>query len=482
MPDRRPAGRQMKQRIEALEIRVQKLNDYGATPLTQAEAEEKYATPEKTTRVTAGQLKRFRMSHQLSQAAMGALLGATPQKYARWESGKSIMLPVVEEKFRSIQSQKMSQLRTQLQELGFFQANGKRTKFRKGQDDETDEKSNIRKKVSSGIISRVQMRELRLKLGCTHPQMAARCGVHPQTWSNWEYGNCRPPEAIAKKLLAQYEECVGPASPEPTPIVIPHHQRPKSKRKVYESELMPIAKIRAGRKASGLSMREIAQRVGVPLSTYNNWEAGNSKPSTEHVEKLLEVFGAEPTKSVTDSVRTHALAPKPRTNAATGYKYPAETLREFRVKHHLTRSQMARLMRVRGAQYANWEAPGRGVPPNHVSKFHVLSKLSVDGITKRLRTSPVVSSKPQRIGRGEAYSFPAEFLVALRTKLGISGVKLAKLLGIPMSQYKNWEAPGRGVPPNSEEIVKRFVELGDAGQREKMAALGIGQSHLRSKR
>ena len=473
-------NRQLKQRIEELEIRVQKLNDYGATMLTRKEADEKNAASAKSTSpITAGQLKRFRMSRQLSQAAMGALLGVSSEKYARWESGKTIMLPAVEDKFRRIQTQKGTQLRTQLQKLGFYQANGKRTKYLKGQDDsgtpasKSPREYTIRENASPSIITKTQLRELRLKLGCTHPQMAARCGVRPKTWSNWEYGVCHPPKDVAESLLSQYKDLV--ASPSPESEVTHHYVRPTSKRPIYESELMPIAKLRACRKASGLTVKEVAKRIGVPSTKYKNWEMGNSKPTTEYVEKLQEVFGALPTKSVKDSVRIHAIAVQQRTDAVSGYKYPAETLREFREKHHLTRAQMARLMNVTASRYGNWETHGRGVPPNKISVFHVLLKLSSADITRRLNSSPAGQNEKDA-GRKEKYTFPAAFLIGLRGQLGVSLTQFAKLVGIPRSQYHNWETSGRGVPPQFESLIKNFVTLDDVAKRKAMKALGIAPS------
>ena len=117
----------VKQRLDEIDIRVKKINVYGATTLTPAEAEgEKQAAAAPVVRVKPGELKHYRLTRRLSQAAMGALLGVTPQKYARWEFGKSVMIAPIEEKFREVQGLSGTELRTKLQELGFFQANGKK--------------------------------------------------------------------------------------------------------------------------------------------------------------------------------------------------------------------------------------------------------------------------------------------------------------------------------------------------------------------
>ena len=84
-------NRQLKQRIELLEIWVKKINDHGPTLLSKSEAaaEEAKNQEKAKSRLTGNHLKRFRQSRSLSQASMGALLEVSVQKYARWESGRS---------------------------------------------------------------------------------------------------------------------------------------------------------------------------------------------------------------------------------------------------------------------------------------------------------------------------------------------------------------------------------------------------------
>ena len=203
----------VKQRLDEIDIRVKKINAYGATALTPAEAEgEKQAAAAPVVRVKPGELKHYRLTRRLSQAAMGALLGVTQQKYARWEFGKSVMLAAIEEKFREVQGLTGSELRTRLQELGFFQANGKQTRFRRGQAKEASAPAPAaapkKEPASPLIITKTQIRELRLALGYTHRDMADLMNSKPKHYSNWEYGACRPPEKIARRLLEMYNERV----------------------------------------------------------------------------------------------------------------------------------------------------------------------------------------------------------------------------------------------------------------------------------
>ena len=371
----------VKQRLDELDIRVKKINAYGATALTRTEAaEEQRASGSPAPKVKAGDLKRYRLHRKLSQSAMGALLGVTAQKYARWEAGKSIMVTPVEDKFREIQGIKGRELRTRLQELGFFQATGKKTRFHKGQErsapPESPRPASKQHPAGSVIITKVQLRELRLALGYTHPQMAELMHSKPKHYSNWEYGACRPPEQIAKKLLALYQEHVAknmvPAAGTPA---VPY-QRRTSSRKVCESALLPIAAMRAGRAATGLTAREVAEKIGVPLTTYKNWEVGNSRPSSGHIEKLIQIFGNPPTPSVQASTVKQAAQHQQRTKPGDGYLITAEELRDFRMKLGLTRTQFGALLDLKVSQYHNWEHPNRGVPPDYVSLVKILQRLS----------------------------------------------------------------------------------------------------------
>ena len=59
----------LKQRLDEMDIRIKKINAYGATVLTPAEAEgEQQAAASPAARVKLGELKRYRMSRQRSES------------------------------------------------------------------------------------------------------------------------------------------------------------------------------------------------------------------------------------------------------------------------------------------------------------------------------------------------------------------------------------------------------------------------------
>ena len=209
--------------------------------------------------------------------------------------------------------------------------------------------------------------------------MADLVNSKPKHYSNWEYGACRPPEKIARRLLEMYNERVAKTDAAP----VGSYQRPFSKRRIYESELMPIVQIRAGRAASGLTINEVAKRLNVPPTTYKNWEYGNSKPSQQQVEQMIQIFGTSPTPSVRAATKTHASKGVRRTKHEDGYPIPFDELRAFRGKLGLNCAQMATLIGIERPRYSNWESRGRGVPPDFVSSVKMLQSLSREKLQKR---------------------------------------------------------------------------------------------------
>ena len=53
---------------------------------------------------------------------------------------------------------------------------------------------------------------------------------------------------------------------------------------------MELKGLRKTRQELGMTMVDLAVRVGVSLPTITAWERGVSKPSPEHMRKLLQVL------------------------------------------------------------------------------------------------------------------------------------------------------------------------------------------------
>lgn len=289
-------NRELKQRIEQLEIRIKKLNDYGPTPV-ENEPEDTDRMPQ---RLKPGQMKNFRLKRKMSQTAIAALMGVKTPKYARWESGKSTMTIELENTFREIMEMKASDLRSKLQSLGFFQATGKKTKPLKGQEMPEEKTPMPRKKTqnalekvaSEPIITKEKLRKLRLKLGYTHRQMADLFKSKPKHYSNWEYGACRPPKEIARKCLLLFfehfpEEKVNETTPPPAEC--PKRTRPA------EGDIL-AEELRGIRAKLCITCEQMAFLFNVSASQYKNWETPKRKIPLKYLpvgKKLAALLPAE---------------------------------------------------------------------------------------------------------------------------------------------------------------------------------------------
>ena len=49
------------------------------------------------------------------------------------------------------------------------------------------------------------------------------------------------------------------------------------------------------RKSLSLTQSELARQLGIPTSTYTNWEIGRTEPSIQDIFNLIEFFGIEAT-------------------------------------------------------------------------------------------------------------------------------------------------------------------------------------------
>jgi DNA-binding transcriptional regulator YiaG len=342
--------------------------------------------PEEADRVSPNQLIAFRTVRGLSQEVVAALLGVSVWNYGKWERGESIMTSAIEERFRQLEKMTGTELRKKMQELGFYEISGKRVK-----NPNKNKKSNKKKTVLVSIIAAAQITDLRLMLGKTVDEMNDLFDPKERRYAKWQNGKSRPPSATAKRLLDMYEKKLSSFEKRNTPA-----SSSKSTRRYYESPKLPRAAIREGRKHLGLTCRQMAEILGVPYTTYRNWECGNSRPSPEMIEKMLVMFGNPPTKSVYAAARHHVVTIASKEDYISD-RIPGKELRELRLRMKLTRRQMAKLLNVSYSRYQNWENKGRYVPSEYVSRIRMLQKMSDKDIKKRIAllksSEPLVNNK-----------------------------------------------------------------------------------------
>jgi len=315
--------------------------------------------------VSADRLIAFRTVRGLSQAVAAALLGVSVWNYGKWERGESIMASAIEERFCELEKMTGTDLRKKMQELGFFEISGKRVR-----EPNKKTKHKEKKTVLVSIISPAQITDLRLMLGKTVEEMNDLFDSEERRYEKWQNGKSRPPSSTAKRLLDMYDKRV--SSFERT---VKTSASVKATRRYYESPKLSRFAIREGKKRIGLTARQMADKLGVPFTTYKNWESGNSCPPPEMVEKMLVMFGNPPTESVYAAARRHVVTIASKDDDVSK-KIPGKELRKIRLQINLTRIQMAQLLNVPYSRYQNWEKEGRYLPSEYVSVIRMLQQMS----------------------------------------------------------------------------------------------------------
>ena len=55
-------------------------------------------------------------------------------------------------------------------------------------------------------------------------------------------------------------------------------------------------KLKDLRRATGLTMREASEIIGVGINTLNNWESGTTEPTPRHIVRLSDAYKTKPAK------------------------------------------------------------------------------------------------------------------------------------------------------------------------------------------
>jgi putative transcriptional regulator len=62
----------------------------------------------------------------------------------------------------------------------------------------------------------------------------------------------------------------------------------------FSEVLMALSKLAQLRQKKGLTQKELADRLGMTVTGFQNWEYGNNKTMFERVAKLCKALGCKP--------------------------------------------------------------------------------------------------------------------------------------------------------------------------------------------
>ena len=110
------------------------------------------------------------------------------------------------------------------------------------------------------------MRTRRLDLKLLQKHVAKQIGVSAATLANWE-GNASTPAIRYMPAIIRFLDY----DPVPHPHSLPE-------------------RLSAGRRALGLTQREMAERIGVDPCTLRDWESGHHKPTGKSLELIARVL------------------------------------------------------------------------------------------------------------------------------------------------------------------------------------------------
>jgi len=407
-------NRMLKRRVEELEIRVKKLNDYGPTPITPAKrngnAESGHTAHDADVkiplRLTRAQLKRIRTVRGFSQNQFALLLGVTYFRYNNWESGKTALPAEFEQKIKEIRDMKASDLRTCMQNVGIFQPNGKPQGTSKKDDVNAAEKPTndghavvktevstvppaapskaVPGKAKATTISPEEIKTIRGTLGITQYEIATKLKIKETRYKNWEQDRIKTPVEFIEKIRAL---AVGKLQ-----------SLPKAISASPATSAISSKELRALREELGLTRREMADVLKIKKNRYCNWEYDIAHAAPEFVQKMRQLLAAKKKSTPINNLESQGIAEpvEQEKNVPTSDfsdilnsgNAPSELstgkLREIRAFLKLTQRQLAELLNIKESRYTNWEC-GYGRP----SADFVRQILNL--LAKKLRDGEVAS-------------------------------------------------------------------------------------------
>ena len=304
----------------------------------------------------------------------------------------------------------------------------------------------------------------RTAVGMTMTELAREVHVSRPTVSLWERGGRRPAEWYWPGLagaLGLSADAVGSL----------FDDAPPSR---YDRCRLPA--LAAVRRATGLTQREVAQRVGVAPTTLSMWESAGVPVPVAIARQLGELLGADLERLA--RVPAPVAAPDPR------------PLRLFRRSAGMSQREAAAYLQVAVGSLARYESGERPVPMGVARRMAAayrrpLGDVLAHGGTQVAPLPPGARWTPADVPQA---------VLALRTMAGLSKNGLGAALGRSGQAVRSWET-GRGLP--SAPAARRLEALfglppgvipgsarppaGSAGATATAASTVLGQACLVSR-
>lgn len=270
------------------------------------------------------------------------------------------------------------------------------------------------------------LRTERARRGLRATDLAQEIGVHPMSILRWERRERLPGpvhiHALARVLeleparVAGFFDDARSAAPAPAPEV------------GHRGQALRDLRWRAGVPAAG-----IARRLGLPVSTVYNWEAGRARIPAARIDALAEVLGLSPETLVARLAAPATVIGRP--------DLPMSPLRRLRHRARLSQARAAAAAGVDRHALGAWER-GAGTPPlaalRHLSRTY---GVPVAHVARAAGTQPPHLLDRSRWRPGD---LPA-VIRTLREWAGLTQGQLADRCACSTAAVRTWES-GRVVP------------------------------------
>ena len=266
----------------------------------------------------------------------------------------------------------------------------------------------------------------RAREGLSRVAAAERVGVAHTTLRNWEVlGVC--PQPIHLRQLADVLGCdVDDVRALSGPDLV------RTARTSGGAGASPLCRARL---AAGLTMTQLAMKLGVASSTISRWENGVRTPSAQMWPCLAAALRLDP------SLRNSVLAENPA-RRSDGPRLPG--LGDLRRERGLTQRAFRTALGIGATAVINWEHGRVRVPADRLGD--VARALSVDRST--LLTRGALAPRPRT---GE------RLLADLRRAAGLTQRETALHLGVTARTVAHWEAGTRPVPRAAARRLARLL-------------------------
>lgn len=196
------------------------------------------------------------------------------------------------------------------------------------------------------------------------------------------------------------------------------------------------------RERAGLTQKEMAAVLGIPLRTYQNYEHNVRVPSLEVLCKVASTCGASLDELVGYTSKAN-MTPEKRPTTVSGCDAPrdiARSIRRIRLKNGMTQAEFGDIAGVSSMAVSQWEN-GRSVP-----RMGVIRAIASHF---RIPLSDVVDGASDNTGKRIAKA---------RTLAGMTQRQLADALGITQQSVYYYESGDRDI--KSTSLMKISNALG----------------------